>query len=260
MIGKNISKLQNIVSLDGKIALITGGGTGLGYAIARKFINAGAKVIITGRREDILKKAVQDLGDNADYVVNDIRDYSSLRPLVNRIEKEKGPIEVLVNNAGVNLKKMAIEVTDEEFINIIQTNLVGLFVLTREVSSKMMQRERGSIIMITSMAALYGIPGVTAYSASKSGVLGLTRTLAVDLSPHGIRVNAIAPGFIESPMLLQAMKADPERKQKVLGRTPMKSFGKPDHVANAALYLASDMSKFVTGTNIPIDGGNSIGF
>ena len=249
-----------MLSLDGKVALVTGGGTGLGYAIADKFTNAGARVIITGRHENVLNKAVQKLGENSAYFVNDIRDYDSLKPLVSRIESEEGPIEVLVNNAGVNLKKMATEVTDEEFINIIQTNLVGLFILTREVSSQMIQRERGSIIMITSMAALYGIPGVTAYSASKSGVLGLTRTLAVDLSPHGIRVNAIAPGFIESPMLLKAMQADPEREQKVLGRTPMKSFGKPDHVANAALYLASDMSKFVTGTNIPVDGGNSIGF
>ncbi|HKI45578.1 MAG TPA: SDR family oxidoreductase [Balneolales bacterium] len=257
MISKNISEL---LSLEGKNALITGGGSGLGYAIAEKFTKAGARVVITGRREEVLKEAVRKLGDKATYAVNDIREFDSLTAMVEQIETEIGAIEILVNNAGVNLKKIATEVTNEEFINIIQTNLIGLFILTREVSLKMLARRSGSIIMITSMAALYGIPGVAAYSASKSGVLGLTRTLAVDLSPHGIRVNAIAPGFIESPMLLKAMDVDPEREQKVLGRTPMNMFGKPEHIANAALYLASDMAEFVTGTNIPVDGGNSIGF
>ena len=257
MIPKNISEL---LSLEGKNALITGGGSGLGLAIAEKFIDAGARVVITGRREDVLREAVRKLGDNSYYIVNDIREAGSLKTLVGQIETEIGAIEILVNNAGINLKKLATNVSNEEFINIIQTNLIGLFILTREVSKKMINRKRGSIIMITSMAALYGIPGVAAYSASKSGVLGLTRTLAVDLSPHGIRVNAIAPGFIESPMLLKAMNADPERKQKVLGRTPMNMFGKPEHIANTALYLASDMAEFVTGTNIPVDGGNSIGF
>lgn len=232
----------------------------MGFAVAQKFTEAGAHVIITGRREDVLQKAVQSLQSKADYFVNDIRDINSLGPLVEQVESQYGPIDVLVNNAGVNLKKFATEVTNEEFTNVIQTNLIGLFILTREVSKKMMERKRGNIINITSMAAIYGIPEVTAYAASKSGVLGLTRSLAVDLSPYGIRVNAIAPGFIESPMLLKAMKADPERESKVLSRTPMQTFGKPDDIANAALYLASDMAEFITGINMPVDGGNSIGF
>ncbi len=262
MISEQGTSLQdmNIYTLQRKTALVTGGGTGLGYAIAEAFVQAGAKVVITGRREHILKEAVDKLGKSVQYKVSDMRELDSLPGLVHSVEEEAGPIEVLVNNAGINLKKMALEVTNDEFADIIQTNLVGLFALTREVASGMVDRKRGSIIMITSMAALYGIPGVTAYTASKSGVLGLTRALAVDLSPYGVRVNAIAPGFIESPMLLKAMNADPERQRRVLERTPMKIFGKPEDIARTALYLASGASGFVTGTNIPVDGGNSIGF
>lgn len=110
------------------------------------------------------------------------------------------------------------------------------------------------------MAAIYGIPQVTAYTASKTSVLGLTRALAVDLSPHGVRVNAIAPGFIETPMSKKAFESDPARKEKVISRTPMKKLGSPDDVAFASIYLASDESKFITGINLPVDGGNSIGF
>jgi gluconate 5-dehydrogenase len=254
------SKITELFSLKGKLALITGGGTGLGLSIADTFLKAGARVLITGRREEVLKEAIHKLGNGAQYIVNDIRNLESLPTLVEKIEKDYAPIDILVNNAGVNLKKKVSQISDDEFTNIIQTNLTGLFSLTREVSKKMITRKSGSIIMIASMAAMYGLSQVAAYSASKSGVMGMTRALATDLSPEGIRVNAISPGFIESPMLLKAMDSDPERKNKVLGRTPMKEFGKPEDISYAALYLASDASKFVTGINLPVDGGNSIGF
>ena len=150
--------------------------------------------------------------------------------------------------------------TDDEFDHILQSNLNGLFAMSREIGKRMVKRNTGSIINITSMAAIYGIPKVTAYSASKAGVLGLTRSMAVDLSPKGVRVNAIAPGFIESPMLHKAFKSDPARREKVLDRTPMQKLGTPEDVAYAAVYLASDASSFITGVNLPVDGGNSIGF
>lgn len=259
MTNKKIRLVDNFL-LDNKLAVVTGGGTGIGFAISQTFINAGAKVVITGRRKDVLSEAVAKLGPDAKYITCDIRDLEKQKDTVSKIENDFGPVDILVNNAGINLKKNALEVTNKEFLDIITTNLVGLFVFTREVAAKMTTRHRGSIINITSMAALYGIPGVTAYSASKTGLLGLTRSLAVDLSPFGIRINAIAPGFIESPMLMKAMNSDPGRKQKVLERTPMKTFGQPEDISNAALYLASDASKFITGVNIPVDGGNSIGF
>ncbi len=247
--------------LSGKLALITGGGTGLGFGIAKAFLEAGLeKLVITGRREQVLKDACVQLSGRAEYIVNDITDTESLPGLIEDIETRFGPIDILVNNAGINQKKKTLEVSDSEFDKIIQTNLNSLFVLSRETGKKMVGRERGSIINIISMAAMYGIPHVAAYTASKTGVLGLTRALAVDFSPYGVRVNAIAPGFIESPMHAKAFNADPDRKRRVLERTPMQRFGTPGDVALAAVYLASDASTFVTGINLPVDGGNSIGF
>jgi NAD(P)-dependent dehydrogenase (short-subunit alcohol dehydrogenase family) len=250
----------NPFGLQNKTVLITGGGTGLGFGIAKAMIGAGAEVIITGRREAPLQEATALLGNKSHYHIHDVTQTSTAARLVQDIEDLYGPLDVLVNNAGINMKKPALEVSDDEFSQIIQTNLNGLFSLTREAAKKMVARKQGSIIMITSMAAVYGIPQVPAYTASKSAVLGLTRTLACDFSPHGVRINAIAPGFIETPMLAKAMQNDENRKNKVLGRTPMGTFGKPEDIGYAAVYLASDAAKFVNGVQLCVDGGNSIGF
>lgn len=246
--------------LTDKIAVITGGGTGLGFGIARVFTQVNCRVIITGRREETLKSACEKLSGRADYIVNDVTNLNAIPDFVETVEKKFGPIDILVNNAGINLKKNVLDMTDQEFDQILQTNLNGLFAMSREIGKRMVKRNTGSIINITSMAAIYGIPNVTAYTASKTGVLGLTRSMAVDLSPNGVRVNAIAPGFIESPMLNTAFNSDPARKEKVLSRTPMHKLGTPEDVAYAAVYLASDASSFITGVNLPVDGGNSIGF
>ena len=255
-----ITPIMNPFSLENKLALITGGGTGLGLGMAKAFVKAGAKVIITGRREDVLQAAVSEIGFNAAFVANDVSNLASLPELVKTIEGKHGAIDILVNNAGINLKKFALDLTDEEFHTIIQTNVNAVFALTREVARGMVERKRGSIIMITSMAAMYGLSKVAAYGASKTAVLGMTRILASDLSPHGIRVNAIAPGFIDSPMLRKALDSDAERKGKVMGRTPMGTLGAAEDIGYAAVYLASDAAKYVTGINLPVDGGNSIGF
>ncbi|MBX9852728.1 MAG: glucose 1-dehydrogenase [Cytophagaceae bacterium] len=246
--------------LNGKIALITGGGTGLGFGMAKCILEAGGKVVITGRREDVLKTACAELGKNASYVVADVNDKPALPGIVKNIEEKTGPIDILINNAGINMKKSSFDMTDEEFEQIIDTNLKSVFALTREVARYMVQRKRGSIIMISSMSALFGLANVAAYGASKSGVTGMVRILASEYSPQGVRVNSIAPGFIETPMLFKAIDSDPGRKAKILGRTPMNSFGKAEDIGYAAVYLASDAAKFITGTNLVVDGGNSIGF
>jgi NAD(P)-dependent dehydrogenase (short-subunit alcohol dehydrogenase family) len=247
-------------SLQGKYALITGGGTGIGLAISRAFHDAGARVIITGRREDVLRNACQTLGENVSYRVCDISRLGAIPALIGGLEKEGVALDILVNNAGINLKKPALEVTDEEFDRIIQTNLNGLFALTREVARGMAVRGKGAILNITSMAALYGLTKVPAYSAAKTAVLGLSRALAAEWGPSGIRVNAIAPGFIFSEMTDKALNSDPERKRRVMDRTPMGRMGQAEEVAMAALFLCSDAASFITGVNLPVDGGNSIGF
>lgn len=247
-------------SLAGKLALITGGGSGIGYYIAECMIQSGAKVVITGRREAILKEAVNQLGENCSYRVHDVTDLASAPALIATIENSLGPIDILVNNAGINMKKHALEVTNEEFDRIVQTNLHAVFAITKACGAKMTERQQGSIIMITSMAALYGIDRVVAYSASKAGVGGMVKALTTEFSPYQVRVNAIAPGFIETPMMLTAMNGDPSRRDKAMDRTPMGTWGKPDDIGWAAVFLASSASKFITGITLPVDGGNSIGF
>lgn len=247
-------------ALTNKLALITGGGKGLGFGIARAFSEAGAEIVLTDRNEEVLVTACKDLNGKVVYIVNDITELELIPSLVNEIETKHGPVDILVNNAGIHIKKHIKDMTDEDFEKVIRTNLSGVYSLSREIGKKMMERNSGSIINITSMAAIYGIPHVSAYSASKTGVLGLTRALAEDLSPYGIRVNAIAPGFINSDMSRKAFESDPERLEKVLSRTPLRKLGSSDDVANAAVFLASEASRFITGVNLPVDGGNSIGF
>ncbi|MFT7248141.1 MAG: NAD(P)-dependent dehydrogenase (short-subunit alcohol dehydrogenase family) [Algoriphagus sp.] len=251
---------MNKFSLEGKIALVTGGGTGIGLAITTCFVQAGAIVIITGRREEVLKETANKLGRNVKYFVNDITELDSLPLLVDKIESDIGAIDILVNNAGVNQKKPALEVTNEEFDRIIQTNLYGVFALTREVGKNMTARKSGSIIMISSMAAYYGIDRVVSYTASKTGVEGLVMAFSSEFGKDNVRVNAIAPGFIETNMMLTAMNSDPARKDKAFDKIHMNRWGKIEDVGNAAVFLASDASSYITSVSLPVDGGNSKGF
>jgi len=250
----------NIFDLTNKIALITGGGSGIGLGIARQFLHSGAKVVITGRNPEKLQEARNELGEKCFVIQNDVTDKNSHQALVRQIENEIGPIDVLVNNAGMHSKVSSLEAEDDAFQEVIDINLNSVFALSREVLKMMVPRGRGSVINISSMSALYGLPQIAAYSSSKTALLGLTRALASEFSYSGVRINAIAPGFIESEMLNKVMKKDPERKQKVLGRTPMRRFGTPDEIGHSAVFLASDASKFITGICLPVDGGNAIGF
>ena len=256
---KHISH-NTVFALTDKLCLITGGGSGIGFDIAKCMIFSGAKVVITGRREEQLKAAVAELGENAHYFVNDVTDLASLDDLVSKIESNHGPIDILVNNAGVNMKRSALEVSDEDFNRIIQTNLSAVFALTRACAARMLARKSGSIIMISSMAAYYGIDRVVAYAASKSGVEGMVKVLASEFSPQNVRINAIAPGFIETSMMKTAMGSDPDRMNRALNRTPIGKFGKPSDIGWAAVFLASDAARYITGVSLPVDGGNSIGF
>lgn len=243
-----------------RVAIVTGGGSGLGFAIAKKFTEDGIETIIVGRDKEKLNKAKEELGNLCHAITCDVSDLASVPGFVSDIVKQFGQIDILVNNAGINMKKEITEVTDEDFQKVITTNLTAVFVMSREVLRNMIERKSGCIINISSMAAQYGLPKVIAYSASKTAIDGITRAMAVELGPKGIRVNAIAPGFIYSAMTAKALDSDPERKAKVFNRTPMGHMGQPEDIGEAALYLASEGAKYVTGVVLPIDGGNSIGF
>ena len=243
-----------------KIALVTGGGSGIGLAITEKFVQHGIRTVIVGRDENKLNCAREKLGKLVIPFRCDLTDLASIPKLVEDVTKQVGHIDILVNNAGINMKKDFTEVSDTDFQQILQTNVTAVFVLSREVVKTMKENGRGSIINISSMASQYGIPKVIAYTASKSAIEGMTRAMAVELSPLGIRVNCIAPGFIATDMSAKALNGDKERMQKVMSRTPMGKLGDPLDIGDAALFLATENSKYLTGVVLPVDGGNSIGF
>ena len=252
--------MNSAFNLNGQVALVTGGGTGLGLGMAKCLVAAGAKVVLVGRRSEELAQASAALGKNTFALVGDVTKLETIPALVREAEKLAGPISILINNAGIHLKKDALETSDAEFASVMQTHVFGAFALTREVARAMVERKSGSILFTASMASLFGINKVVAYSAAKSAYIGLVRTLAVEFGANGVRVNAIAPGWIHSEMSAKALAGDPARKEKILGRTPLNRLGDADDIGWAAVYLCSPAAKFVTGVVLPVDGGVSIGF
>ena len=247
-------------TINRKIAIVTGGSSGLGLAIAGKFIEMNILTIITGRNKDKLNEAAESLGSLCVPRVLDMNDLDAIPEFIQNVSKEYGRLDILVNNAGINQKKDFLEVSDEEFQNIMAVNLVSVFSISREAAKIMARQEKGCIVNISSMAAQYGIPKVIAYTAAKTAVEGMTRAMAVELGKYKIRVNCIAPGFIRTKMSATALDNDPERKAKVISRTPLGELGLPEDVANTAYFLVSDEAKYITGTIVPVDGGNAIGF
>jgi NAD(P)-dependent dehydrogenase (short-subunit alcohol dehydrogenase family) len=247
-------------SLSGETALITGGGSGIGLAMAEAMYAAGARVVLVGRREPELAAAAKSLGERASFFIHDITQLDAAGALVERITREVGPITCLVNNAGIQIKKTAVEMTTEDFQRMLNTHIVGAHALVRAVAPGMMERKHGSILFTASMASIFGIPYVIAYTAAKTAMVGMVKGYAVEFSPHNVRVNAIAPGWIDTAMSRKAFEGDPARKAKILARTPMAKLGISEDVAWAAVYLSSPAAKFVTGVTLPVDGGVSIGF
>lgn len=246
--------------LTGQAALITGGGTGLGFGMARCLVAAGAKVVLVGRRKPELERACAALGDRAFALSGDVTQLDTVAALVDDAEQLAGPLTLLVNNAGVHLKKPATETSDAEFAAVLETHVFGAFALTREVGRRMIARKSGCVLFTASMTALMGMPSVVAYSAAKCAYVGIVRSLCAEWGPHGVRVNAIAPGWIASAMLDQALSGDAARKAKILGRTPLGHFGDPDDIGWAVVYLASSAAKFVSGIVLPVDGGAAESF
>jgi gluconate 5-dehydrogenase len=249
------NELLSAFDLSAETILITGGGTGLGFGMARCLASAGARVVLVGRRREELQKACASIGTNAYPICGDITRQETIPSLVDQAESAAGPITGLINNAGVHLKKDATETSDAEFAAVLQTHVFGAFSLTREVGKRMIPRGKGAVLFTASMTAFIGMTKVVAYSTAKAAYFGMVRSLCTEWGPHGIRVNAIAPGWIASEMLDKALGGDPARKAKILGRTPLGHFGEPNDIGWAAAYFFSPAAKFVTGVILPVDGG-----
>ena len=237
------------------VALITGGGTGIGLSIAKKLHAMKKTVVLVGRRKNKLLQAKKLLKSRCYIFENDISDLNSIPILVNNIEKKIGPIDILINNAGMHLRKIAIETTDEEWKNVIDTNLNSVFSLSRECAKKMIRRKKGNIILVGSVTTIMGLPDVTAYATSKTALSGLARTLAIELGKYSINVNCICPGFIKTAIFARVRKKDPNRFKKILSRTPLGRFGKVEDISNVVGFLCSPEAEFITGTTLPVDGG-----
>ena len=249
-----------VFSLAGSTALITGGGSGLGFAMAQCLLAAGASVVIAGQTEKKLIQATAALGKNASYQVADINNARAVSDLLDVTLARHGGLDILINNAGNHVKKPIDAMNSVDFRSVLDTHVVAAFDLTRAALPLLRKSPNASVLFIASMASYLSIPSIIGYTAAKAAVLGLVRGAAAELGPENIRVNAIAPGWISSPMTDRALSTDPARKAKVLSRTPLGHLGEAADIGWAAVYLSSAAAKFVHGHTLVVDGGAVSGF
>ncbi len=244
--------------LDGKVALITGGGTGIGTACARTFAREGAAVVITGRRKELLEAVVQDIEKakgRALAVPGSVTDEAHVQAAVAQSVRSYGRLDILVNNAGIgDFGKLLHETDDATWDETLAINLTGTFRMIKAAVPEMIKTGGGSIINISSIASLVGIPMLSAYGASKGAMDALTRCVAMDYAPQKIRCNSICPGLVDTPMA-SGLIENKEALAQVMATYPLGRPGTPEEVAKLVLYLASDDSTWMTGAIIPIDGG-----
>jgi len=243
------------MNFSGKVVLITGGARGIGRSITKRFHELGATVAIVGRNLDAAQTFAQELsgkGSPAKAYACDVSDGKAVEALVEQIVKDLGKLDVLVNNAGITQDGLLMRMTDEAWDKVLETNLTGAFRLVRAVSRPMLKARSGAIVNIASVVGLIGNAGQANYTAAKAGLIGLTKSAAKEFGPRGVRVNAVAPGLIETDM---TANLNEEQKKALTGGLPMGRIGKPEDVAGAVCFLASDESSYITGQVLSVDGG-----
>ena len=240
------------INFKNKKILLTGASGGIGKTLAEKFINNGAKLIITSSNEDKLNLLKSHYGDNHLYYLLDLSNISKLADNVKKIREENRDIDILINNAGIAKDNLIIRMNNEQWQNVIDVNLSSNFYIIKNILPDMIRNRKGKILGITSVVAFSGNPGQTNYTASKGGMIAMYKSLAIEVAQRNINVNLIAPGFIESPMT-EALNED--QKKSIMDKIPMKKFGLPEDVANLALFLTSDYSSYITGQSFHVNGG-----
>jgi len=245
-------------SLEGRHALVTGGSKGLGYAMAAALARAGADVAICSRHADELTAAANRLGSDTSRTIlplpADVTRAADVEQLVAKTLAAFGHIDILINNAGINIRQPVIEQSEENFRKMIDINLVGTFLVSQQVGRHMVQRRRGSVINVASMLGMVGLAERPGYTASKGAVVQLTRTMALEWAPAGVRVNALCPGPIVTEINTPVL-SNPAANAYFLQRIPLGRWGQPEEVGGAAVFLAGDASSFMTGAALVIEGG-----
>jgi 3-oxoacyl-[acyl-carrier protein] reductase len=238
--------------LTGKGALVTGATGGIGWAIAKALHAQGAHVAISGTRAERLDELAKELGDRVTPLPCDLRDRAAVVKLGEDAEKALGQVDILVNNAGITHDNLFMRMKDEEWDDVIAVNLTSVFVLTRGILRNMMRRRAGRIVNIASISGVLGNPGQPNYAASKAGLVGMTKSLAREVSSRGITANCISPGFISTPMTDALTE---KQTEAIAAAIPAQKFGKPDDIAAAVVFLASDEAGYITGETMHINGG-----
>ncbi|MFD2442711.1 SDR family NAD(P)-dependent oxidoreductase [Bacillus sp. CGMCC 1.16607] len=242
--------------LENKIVFITGASRGIGQAAAILFAQYGAQLILHARNEGSLRETIEKVSDYSSItplvIPYDVNEYTQIKDCFQQIRKEKGRLDILINNAGIMEESLLGMIREEMVENTMQTNLQSVLYHMQYASRLMMKQKEGSIINVSSIIGLNGSEGNAVYAASKAGVIGATKSVAKELAPYNIRVNAVAPGFIDTDLTNHYQD---ERLEKVIGNIKMRRVGKPEEVANVLLFLASDLSSYVTGQVIGVDGG-----
>jgi 2-deoxy-D-gluconate 3-dehydrogenase len=249
---------KDLFSLDGTVSIVTGGGRGLGYGIGLALAGAGSDLVIVSRSHNELERASREIMEETKRKVVpfplDLTKGGGVEGLVQAVLREFGRIDVLVNNAGTTVRKPFVEITEKEFDDVVRLNLRAVFFLTQAVVREMVKQKKGKIINIASLGSQIGLRNISAYTATKGGIASLTRTLALELAPHNIHVNALAPGYYRT-QLTEALFRDEEGSRWVLSRIPLGRPGVPNDLAGAAVFLASSASDYVTGQILFVDGG-----
>ena len=238
--------------LSGKNALVTGASGGIGGAIAEALVAAGARVALTGTREDALRNLADRLGESATVLPCDLRKADDSAALPGRTEEALGSLDILVNNAGMTRDNLALRMKDEDWQNVLDVNLTAAFRLTRAALRGMMKRRFGRIIGITSVVGVTGNPGQANYAASKAGMIGMTKSLAQEVANRGITLNCVAPGMIETAM---TDALNEQQRERILQAIPVNRLGSPGEVASAVVFLASDEAGYITGQTLHVNGG-----
>lgn len=245
------------MSLEGRTALVTGGTRGIGLAIVRALRRDGARVIAIGKAKDQVEAFRKEFNEDslASVEMADVRDSDALKAVRDRL----GNLDILIPNAGVNTRIQALELEDEALWDMIHTNLYGVFVTCQVFGPLLFARPGGRVVVTSSLSAIHGMNLRAAYAATKAGVSGLVRSLAVEWGPKGVNVNAVGPGIIKTPLTMAYMEKFPERVAATIEHTPLRRLGTPEDVADVVAFLASDGARFITGQTVYVDGGISAG-